>query len=72
MNILYYLNNAKNYASILKGIPLNEANLALAKWVVRAFYKGKQIRIRFRGKRFHHRDHTVKCEASTFDVYVIN
>ena len=69
---LEYLINAKNYTSILKAVPLNDENLDFTKWLVKSFHKGKKVKIRFRGKRYHHRDHTLKSEASHFDVYVIN
>ena len=61
---------ASGYVSILKGIPLSDENLASAKWLVKAFHKGKPVRIRFRGKRTHHPDHTLKSEATHFDVYL--
>ena len=67
---LINLVGAKPFASILKGIPLNDENLAYAKWLVKSFHKGKPVRIRWRGKRTHHRDHTIKSEATHFDIYI--
>ncbi len=61
---------ASGYASILKGIPLNDENLASAKWLVKAFHKGKPVRIRWRGKRLHNQSHTLRSEATHFDVYL--
>jgi len=69
---LEYLINARNYTSILKAVPLNDENIDLSKWLVKLIYKGKKVRIRFRGKRYHHADHTLKSEASHFDIYVVN
>jgi len=64
--------NAERYTSVLKGIPYNETNLRGAKWLVRMFNKCtlSDIRVRYRGKRLSHPNHTLKSEATHFDVYV--
>jgi len=67
---LINLVSAKPFASILKGIPVNEENLAYAKWLVRSFHKDKPVRVRWRGKRLHNQSHTIKSEATHFDVYL--
>ena len=69
---LQYLINARNYTSILKAVPLNDENLDLSKWLVKLIYKGKKVKIRYRGKRIHNPSHTLKSEASHFDIYVVN
>ena len=68
---LQYLINAKNYTSILKAVPLNDENLDFTKWLVKLIYKGKKVKVRYRGKRYHHAYHTLKSEASHFYIYVI-
>ena len=66
----FYLKKAWEFESILKGIPLSDLNLTHSKWLVRAFHKGKRVRVRYRGKRLSHPNHTLKSEATHFDVYV--
>ena len=70
--LLSHLINAEGYTSILKGVPYNETNLGGAKWLVRQFNKCtlSDIRVRYRGKRLSNPSHTLKSEATHFDVYV--
>ena len=63
---------ARGYTSILKGIYLTEENLKIAKTYVKLLHKDKKVKIKYRGKRKHHPDHTLKSEATHFDVYVVN
>ena len=67
---LINLVEARPFASILKGIPLNDDNLAYAKWLVKAFHKNAPIRVRWRGKRTHNQSHTIRSEATHFDIYL--
>ena len=71
-SIVYHLLIASGYTSVLKGVPYNKSNLSEAKWLVRKFNKCtlSDIRVRYRGKRLSHPNHTLKSEATHFDVYV--
>jgi len=73
-SIVHHLIVASGYTSVLKGVPYNESNLGEAKWLVRMFNKCtlSDIRVRYRGKRLSHPNHTLKSEATHFDVYVRN
>ena len=66
----FYLKKAWGYESIMKGIPLSVLNLTYSKWLVKTFHKGEKVRVRYRGKRLSHPNHTLKSEATHFDVYV--
>ena len=71
-SIVHHLMVASGYTSVLKGVPYNKSNLGEAKWLVRKFNKCtlSDIRVRYRGKRLSHPNHTLKSEATHFDVYV--
>ena len=72
VNLVLALIRATQFNSILKGIPYSKRNLFEAKLVVRKFNKCtlSDIRVRYRGKRLSHPNHTLKSEATHFDVYV--
>ena len=71
-SIAHHLMVANGYTSVLKGVPYTKSNLGEAKWLVRMFNKCtlSDIRVRYRGKRLSHPKHTLKSEATHFDVYV--
>ena len=73
-SIAHHLMVANGYTSVLKGVPYTKSNLGEAKWLVRKFNKCtlSDIRVRYRGKRLSHPNHTLKSEATHFDVYVRN
>ena len=63
---------AEGYTSILKSVYLTEENIKVAKAFVKVFHNGKKEKIKYRGKRLHNPNHTLKSEATHFDVYVVN
>ena len=63
--------NALGYSSFLKGIPMSEENMDIAKTIGQEIYETsrKNIRIKFRGPRLSSSYHTLKKDAVSFDVY---
>ena len=68
--VFEHLNNATGFRSILKRIPFTEENVDVAKAIVKMFHYDKPVRVRWRGQRLHNKNHTIKSEATHFDVYV--
>ena len=68
--LLNYFKDAKFLRSSLRMIPFSEDNLDTAKRLAKIIYKNRPLRVRWRGTRKHHPDHTIKSEATHFDVYV--
>ena len=68
--LLSYFTDAKFLRSSLRMIPFSEDNLDTAKRLAKIIYKNRPLRVRWRGTRKHHPDHTIKSEATHFDVYV--
>ena len=64
------VSKAQSFRSILKRIPFTEENVDVAKAIVKMFHYDKPVRVRWRGQRLHNKNHTIKSEATHFDVYV--
>ena len=68
--LVNYFVNSKYLRSSLRRIPFSQENLETAKAFAKIIYKNRPLRVRWRGTRKHHPDHTIKSEATDFDVYV--
>ena len=68
--LVNYFVNSKNLKSSLRRIPFSQENLETAKLFAKIIYKNRPLRVRWRGTRKHHPAHTIKSEATHFDVYV--
>ena len=68
--LVNYFADSKYLRSSLRRIPFSQENLETAKAFAKIIYKNRPLRVRWRGTRKHHPDHTIKSEATHFDVYV--
>ena len=73
--IMSALLKAQGFNSFLKGIPLSESNLMHTRNFLKLFLKKndkKVVKVKYRGKRLSNPNHTLKSEATHFDVYLNN